>query len=167
MPEIDLDFGGVGQVPEGWFRLTCDKAVYKQNKNKDGWIINLQMHFTDMPEGNLPGTEMPYESFENNMVYDNPSLKPNSRWKLKRILEAFTGENFEEDGMKVSYTCSVDCDEFEDTGKCQHEWVVPMLQGETVVALIKGEDYEGRTLARVEKYIYDDGSTEFGPNMTE
>lgn len=162
MPTIDLDFGSVDKVPEGWFRLTCDQAILKPNKSKDGYIINLQMHFTDMPAGNLPGTEVPYEQFEGSMVYDNPSMKPSARWKLKGILQAFTGEDWDQDGMELEVSCVEECDTFKEEGKCKHNKHVLLFEDTTVAALIYSEEYEKRTLARVEKYVYDDGQIEFG-----
>jgi hypothetical protein len=163
MPSIDLDFGSVGKVPEGYFRLVCDEAEYKQNKSKDGYIINLKMHLTDMPEGCLPDTDLEYASFENSAVYDNPSLKPTARWRLQKVLAAFTGEDWEQDGMKLTVVCDENCDQFEETGKCEHKKLVPLFSDATAVGLIYADDYNGRILMKVNEYLYDDGNIEFGP----
>jgi hypothetical protein len=162
MPEIDLDFGSVGKVPEGWFRLTVDKAIFKPNKSRDGYIINLQMRLIDLPSGNLPGTDTPYEAFENMMVFENASMKLSARKFLQEKLNAITGEDWDADGMKLK----VDCGLCEDDS-CDHEKHVPALEDQTVVGLIIGEDYEGRLQARVSRWLPDDGSVDFGPNVTE
>jgi hypothetical protein len=163
MPEIDLDFGAVGKVPVGWFRLTVDKAVYRQNRAGTGMVLNLQMHFTDMPAGDLPGTEVPYEAFEGNPVYDSPSTGPASRWKLANILSAITQEPWEEDNMKLSYTCEEDCEDFREHEKCPHTKVVPSLAEATVIAYVVSDDYTGSPQPKPQKYLADDGSvTEFG-----
>ena len=154
MPEIDLDFGSVGQVPEGWFRLTCDKAIFKPNKSKDGYIINLQMRLIDMPEE--------FEAYENTMVFDNVSMKLAARWRLKDVLSAFTGDDWSDDGMKLQLECE-ECDE----DNCAHQKNVPALVDHTAIGLIYGEDYQGRISARVKNYLVDDGAIEFGPDMTE
>ena len=154
MPEVELDFGSVGKVPEGWFRLAVDKAVFKSNKSNDGHIINLQMRLTDMPED--------FEQFENMNVFDNASMKLTARKFLKQKLSAITGEDWSEDGMKLEIVCDL-CDE----DKCSHEKHVPILEDQTVIGLIYGEEYQGDLQARVKRWLPDDGSVEFGPDMTE
>jgi hypothetical protein len=155
MPTVDLDFGNVGKVPEGWFRLVCDKAVYKPNKAKNGFIANMQMHLVDMPDE--------FEEYENMKIFDNPSFKLAARWKLQEVLGAFTGEDWEQDGMKLEVECEEDCGE----PACEHQKVIPLLQEATAVGLLYADEYEGRVNARVKRYIPDDGTVQFGPDMTE
>jgi hypothetical protein len=162
MPEIDLDFGSVGKVPEGWFRLVVDKAIFKSNKSRDGYIINLQMRLIDLPSGTMPDTDVEYEQFENMMVFDNASMKLSARKFLQKKLTAITQRDWSEDGMKLKLVCDV-CDE----DSCTHEKHVPELEEKTVVGLIYGEDYEGTLQARVNRWLPDDGSVEFGPDVTE
>jgi hypothetical protein len=155
MPTVSLDFGSVGKVPEGWFRLVCDKAVYKPNKSKDGFIANMQMHLADMPDE--------FEEFENMKIFDNPSFKLAARWKLQEVLGAFTQEDWTGDGMQLEVVCEEDCGE-ED---CPHQLIIPILTDATAVGLIYSEEYQGRVNARVSRYIPDDGTVEFGSDMTE
>lgn len=154
MPEIDLDFGSVGKVPEGWFRLNVDKAVFKPNKSKDGYIINLHMRLIDMPEE--------FEWAENMMVFDNASMKLSARRFLKQKLSAITGEDWSDDGMKLEIVCDL-CEEDE----CTHDKHVPILEDQTVVGLVYGEEYQGDLQPRVSRWLPDDGSVEFGTDMTE
>lgn len=143
MPEVDLDFGGVGALPdEGYYRLRCDKAVYKQNKTKDGHIINLQMSLIDLPDE--------LDNFENMKVFDNPSFKLAARWKLQEVLGAFTGEDWEEDGMKL------EIDDDDNT--------VPVLTDATAIGLCYHDEYNGRLQLRVKNYFKDDGTIEIGPS---
>jgi len=155
MPTVDLDFGSVGKIPEGWFRLVCDKALYKPNKSKDGFIANLQMRLIDMPEE--------FEEFENLSIYDWPSFKLSARWKLQEVLGAFTGENWEEDGMQLEVECEEDCGE----DSCPHQMVIPILKDATAVGLIYGKEFDGKVRANVKNYLPDDGTVEFGADMTE
>lgn len=143
MPEIDLDFGGVGALPEeGVYRITIDKpAIYKQNKTKDGYIINLQMSLTDMPD----------EAFEGMKVFDNPSLKLSARWKLQEVLEAFTQEEWKDDGLKITVN---EDNEVED---------LPV--GTTALGLVYHDDYNGRLQAKVRNYFPDNGTVEIGPSV--
>jgi hypothetical protein len=160
MPEVSLDFGSVGAIPEGWFRVVCDKPVYKLNNAKDGHIIEMQMHCIDMPDG--------FENFENFSVRDWPSLKPSARWKLQEVLSAFTGEDWSEDDMKLEVACVEDCEiSHENFDKCPHEKIVPILKDATAVALLVAKTREGRTNANPTTYLVDDGSVEFGENITE
>jgi hypothetical protein len=167
MVELDLDFGGVDVRPAGWFRLTTDKAIYKQNNAKDGMIINLKMHFTDMPPGTIGDTDVEYEQFENFPIDDWPSLKPGARWKLKKQLEAITGKNWDQDGMKLQIVCEEDCDEFEEYHKCEHTKRVPELENCTVIGLVEVGEYNGNPQMKVQRYVEDNGSVEFGPDVTE
>ena len=162
MPVVDLDFGAVGKVPEGWFRVVCDKATFKKNKSGDNYIINMQNHLADMPEGNLPGSEVPYEAFENLNIFDNVSFKLSSRWKLQEVLSAFTGEDWEDDNMKLE----VECEHCDEDG-CSHDKIVPVLIDQTAVGLVYSEIYQGKPQARVRRYIPDNGFVEFGPDETE
>lgn len=165
--EIDLDFGGVNVRPSGWFRLTVDKAIYKSNNAGDGMIINLQMSLTDMPSGCVPDTDIEYEQFEGMMVQDWPSMKPTARWRLAKTLSAITGTEWAEDGMKLNIECEEKCDQFEETGKCSHTKRVPELEGRTVIGLVQAGEFEGTPQMKVQRYVEDNGSVEFGPDFTE
>jgi hypothetical protein len=160
MPTVDLDFGSVGKVPEGWFRLVCDKAVYKPNNANNGFVANLQMRLVDMPEA--------FEEFENMSIYDWPSFKLSARWKLQEVLGAFTGENWEDDGMKLEVECEEDCeDSHKNLAKCPHQKIIPMLAGLTAVGLITTGEYNNKPKANIERYIPDDETVQFGPDETE
>ena len=154
MPEVKLDFGSVGKVPEGWFRLTIDKAIFKSNKSNDGYIINLQMRLIDMPDE--------FEAYDNMMVFDNASMKLSARRFLKQKLSAITQKDWSDDGMALEVSCEL-CDE----ESCDHEKHVPELEDQTVVGLIYAEEYQGDLQARVRRWLPDDGSVDFGPDMTE
>jgi len=167
MPQIDLDFGGINDVPEGWFRLTVDKAIYKPNKAGTAMVLNLQLHLTDMPPGCIPGTETEYEQFENRPVYDSTSMQPQVRWRLQKVLAAITGKDWSEDGMHLDFVCEEDCEQFAETEKCSHNKRIPDLEEKTVVGLVVGEEYEGNMNLKVKKWVEDNGSVEFGPDFTE
>lgn len=142
MPTISLDFGGVGELPvEGTYRCVCDKAVYKQNKSKDGWIANLQMHLVDMDE----------EVFENFKIFDNISFKPTALWRTKEVLEAFTGEEYSEDGMEIE----VDDDN-----------LLVALTDKSCLVVIYHEEYNKKITARVSSYLPDDGQVQIGPKQS-
>lgn len=154
MPEVDLDFGGVGALPdEGVYRLNCDKAIYKQNKTKDGFIINLQMSLVDMPDDQ--------EDFEGMKVFDNPSIKLAARWKLQEVLQAFTGDPWDEDGLKLEVECEEDCGEDD----CHHQMVVPVLHEKQALGVCYHDDYNGRLSLKVRTYLQDDGNVEIGPSQ--
>src|SRR5688500_4371180 len=117
MPTVDLNFGMVGAIPdEGIYRAECKKAVYKLNKTGDGHIINMQMTLIDMED----------DRFENFAVFDNPSLKVTARWRLKEMLEAFTGEPWTEDNMEI---------EVDDDNR------VPLLEESTCLVLVEHNEY--------------------------
>jgi hypothetical protein len=153
MPTVDLDFGSVDDRPEGWYRLTCAKPVYKKNKAGDGFIINLEMKFTDMPDE--------WSSFENQKLYDQPSLAISARWKLKEVLEAFTNHPWDEDNMKIEWECEQEC-EAETYDECPHTKIVPDLVDTTAVGLIYAGEYKGRINCKVKQYLPDDGTVEIG-----
>jgi hypothetical protein len=143
MPTISLDLGGVGELPEeGVYRIVCDKAVYKQNKSKDGWIGNLQMHLVDMDD----------ENFENFKVFDNISFKPTALWRTKEVLEAFTNEEWAEDGMEI------DVDDEDNT--------IIALTDKTCLCVLYHEEYNGKPQARVKSYLPDNGEVEIGPSKS-
>lgn len=160
MPEISLDFGNVGKVPEGYFRVQITKPIYQSNNNHDGMIIKTQMKCIDMPPE--------FEDFEGHVVFDQPSFKPTALWKTQEFLHAFTGEDWTEDGMKLEYACIEDCEISHDNiAKCPHEKIIPILVDATAVALLKREVYNDRPSAKPQHYLVDDGTVEFGANITE
>lgn len=153
MPEIDLDFGE--KLPdEGVYRVHSDDAEYKLNKTKDGFIINLKMRMIDMPD--------PFEEFENLPVYDNPSLKLSARWKLREVLEAFTQDPWDEDGLKLEVVCVEDCDA--DLVDCPHKKIVPCLIDKDALGICYHDDYSGRLSVKISRYLADDGQVQIGPS---
>jgi hypothetical protein len=143
MAKLDLDFGGVGALPEeGVYRLTIDKAIVKSNKAKDGKVVNLQMSLTDMPD----------EAFEGQKVFDSPSLKLAARWKIKEVLEAFTQKDWDEDGLEIEYD--------EETGE------IEMLQNLTALGICYHDDYQGKMNLKVKTYLPDNGQVEIGASAS-
>ena len=145
MPTVDLNMGSVGKVPEGYFRLSVDKAIYKSNKTKDGKIINLQMSLIDMPDE--------FEDFENTKVFETASFKPTGLWRVQEVLRAFTGDPWDEDNLSL---------EIDEDGN------VECLQDATAIGLIYADDsYQNRVQPKVKSFFVDDGSIELGANSEE
>lgn len=140
MPTLDLDFGDIGKVPpEGCWRLHINEATYKSNKAKDGFIIELDATFIDMPD----------DTFEDFKVFPKPtaSLKPTARWKLQQILSAITQEDWTADGMHL---------EVDEDNK------VPALANKTVLAICVHDEYNGQTNCKPGTWIPDNGEVTIG-----
>lgn len=154
MPEVDLDFGSVGKMPEdGTYRLHVDAAIFKKNKDKDGFVANLQMSLTDMPDNTFDGMK----------VFDSPSFKLSARWKLKEVLDAVTQQDWDEDAMKLEWVCEDDCDA-ETFDECPHKKHIPILEDTDVLGICYADDYQGRLSMKVRTYLPDNGVIAIGPS---
>jgi hypothetical protein len=157
MPSVDLNFGDVGKIPEeGTYRYLIDKAIFQQNKSKDGFVVNLQMDLIDSPD----------EKFEGHKVFDNPSFKLSARWKLQEVLQAVTQQEWQEDEMNIEWECEEDCDA-ETFEECPHKKHVPLLEGKTVLGISYHYDYNQRLTLKIKNYLPDNGMVEIGANSPE
>lgn len=145
MPVLDLDFGGVNAIPpEGVWRIHINKATYKSNKAKDGYIIDFDAEWRDL------------EDWDGKKVFPNPnaSLKPAARWKLQEILSAITQEDWEDDGMQL------EVEEQEDGSL-----TVPMLHDKTALVIVTHDTYNNRPTISLGTWIRDDGATPIGTTI--
>ena len=141
MPTLDLNFGDVGKVPdEGVWRILINKVIYKPNKAKDGFILDVEAVFKDMDD----------PAFEDFKLFPRPtiSLKTSARWKLQEFLNAVTQEDWSDDGMQLE----VD----EDTNE------VHSLAGKTVLAICVHEEYNKQVNCKPDTWLADDGTTPIG-----
>lgn len=147
MPTVDLDFGSVGQIPpEGVWRTLCNTATYKKNKAGDGYILDLDVSLIDMPEE--------HSNFEGFKPFPRPvaSFKSSALWKLQEILEAFTGEEWTDDDMKL---------------EIDEDNTVPILAGQTAMVVYIHDSYNGRATFKANTFMADDGSVTPGEQAGE
>lgn len=92
---IDLDMS-VGEeesqfqpLPEAVYTYRIKSVEVKDNKEKTGQYLNFQMQVLDEGE------------FKNRVVFHIVSLLPSSRFFLRKFLETVTGEDWQQDGMKL------------------------------------------------------------------
>lgn len=144
MPTLDLDFGDVNKVPpEGVWRVLIKEGIYKQNKAKDGFIIEFDAELMDMPDPDFDGFKV--------FPKPNASLKPAARWKLQEVLSAITQEDWSDDGMQLEVN--------------EDDNTVPVVEGKTVLAVIVHETYNKRVNAKIETWIADDGEVTIGETV--
>jgi hypothetical protein len=143
MAKLDLDFGGINAIPpEGCWRYIINDARVKLNKAKDGHYIELDVMMLDAPD----------EKFEGHKPFPKPivSLKDTARFKLQELLQAVTGDTWEEDGMSL---------EINDT---EDPPTVPILIGKTFLGISVHEPYQNRINFKVDSYLPDDNSVQIG-----
>lgn len=92
MGTIELNFGGVGSfeaIEEDYYDIRCVEAEVKPNKAKDGMNLAMTFEIINHPQ------------HEGRKLFHTQSLKENSLWRAKEVLEALTGESWEEDNMEL------------------------------------------------------------------
>jgi len=149
MPTLDLDFGDVGKMPpEGVWRILIKSAILKQNKAKDGQIIDFEAEFMDMPDPS-------YEGFK---IFPNPnaSLKPTARWKLQEVLGAITQEDWSDDNMKLEVNGPDDAEPYH----------IPLLEGKTSLIVFVHDTYNNKPSMKVDTWIPDNGEVTIGETVS-
>lgn len=146
MPELDLNFGSVGKrPPEQPYLVAVKDAFVEENKNKDGQniVLDLSLMQTDDPQ---------WEGYD---VRSWISLKEGALWSAQEALEAITGEEWQEDNMKLAVS-----DE-EPVKKGSQKMVnrIPAFIGIQTWIVLEHTDFGGRPGVGVAKWLGDDPSS--------
>lgn len=138
MPEVSLDFGNVGKIPNpGTYRVHIEKG--KLGRSKEGnQMVTLDSEIVDEPSGEFEGFK-PWPKL--NIVFASSTMQ-----FAQRTLEAVTQEPWREDGLKIT----VD----EETNE------VAELADRTVLVKFEHNTYNGQKQLKAVGWFPDNGEYE-------